>query len=1518
MATQDRAALRPHPLRFALIGDGALLAACGDELLRRGHEVVLVCADASAAPVREWAAQRGIALFGHEHPPEELATCDWLLSIVNLRMLSSAWLGAPARGAINFHDGPLPRYAGLNTTTWALLAGEREHGVTWHHMAAGADRGNVLVQRSVPIAERDTAFALNARCFDAGIESFRELAERLEQDAAPAGTPQDASARTYFGRYKRPAGLGLLDLSAPARDVARAVSALDFGTWENPMGWPKIVGPSDDASAEPGQLAVRVPGAVRATEHAVADVAAGTIVERSGERLVVACAQGALEFGDWKTPEGQRGALPAAWSPGTTLPSGAALAGLSDADANAQAARAEDAWIARLRAPLPPTVSGLGRATSGIRRTHPISVSVASFVAFLARTSREDAFDVALRREARSPLYEAESRARLAVDRAASCSSAREAICEALSGAVSGAVIDARGRRAAGAEALPVEVVVGDARPEGALALHVSAGVDLRETGSGSISVDVSCMDEHAFARWCERLGEFARRFERACREGQGALAGVSVLLDGEADQLAAFTENAQPIERARTMVDGLDAQAAATPSAIAIEDAVGSWTYAQLQSRADALASRLRERGVARGDRVGISTGRDAGLVIAAWATWIAGAAYVPLDPSYPAARLELMVRDADLRCVIVDGRAEGVALGEVERVDLRSAPSADGGADAARARGVGPSPDDLAYLIYTSGSTGTPKGVAVEHHCVVHFCDAMDAVVCPPTRGERRTWLALTSLNFDISVLELFYPLLRGDRIRIPGEEAPSPMAMGLFYFSSDAGEDRSYRLLLEGARFADANGFSSVWTPERHFHAFGGIYPNPAVTGAAVAAVTERVRVMAGSCVLPLHHPARVAEDWAVVDNLSQGRAGVAFAAGWQPNDFVLRPENHAERKAVMLRDIETVRGLWRGETRAFEGPDGAPVEVRTLPRPTQAELPVWLTIAGNPESFRDAGRIGANVLTHLLGQSFDEVAEKIRAYRDAWAEAGHAGRGSVSLMLHTFVGDSDDEVREIVRAPMKRYLSSAMSLVKAAAWSFPTFKKTTTMEDGSFSVQHLGNDELDALLDHAFERYHDTGGLFGSEETALQTIDRVRAIDVDEIVCLIDFGVPDEQVLDMLPRLASIRVRANEHASVRVSVEEILEACTHVQCVPSRARMLLATEAGRRALATLDQVLVGGEAFPPDVAEALLALPAESGARPTIVNVYGPTETTVWSSSHTLEHADGAIPIGRPLANTTLRVVDPSGALVPPGDVGELWIGGRGVVRGYHRRDALTAERFVERDGERFYRTGDAVRWRADGVLTYHGRLDDQVKVRGYRIELGEIECALGALPTVRAAACAKREDSPGDQRLVAYLVCDGPMPPADDLRRALAMTLPDYMVPSAFVSLPALPTTPNGKVDRRALPAPNKGVASLRTAYVAPTSALESRIAALWSDALELERVGVDDNFFDLGGHSLLTVQIHAQLAPEVDGPLSLVDLFRFPTVRALARHLSGADAGPSAASKGSSRAAKRKAARRRR
>jgi natural product biosynthesis luciferase-like monooxygenase protein len=793
--------------------------------------------------------------------------------------------------------------------------------------------------------------------------------------------------------------------------------------------------------------------------------------------------------------------------------------------------------------------------------------------------------------------------------------------------------------------------------------------------------------------------------------------------------------------------------------------------------------------------------------------------------------------------------------------------------------------------------------------------------------------TWLAVTSVSFDISVLELLWTLARGYTVvlhregrALPRPELPSRHpSFSLFYFANaeQTGDDR-YRLMLDGARFADARGFEAVWTPERHFHAFGGIYPNPSVTSAAIAAVTHRVQIRGGSVVLPLHHPARVAEEWAVVDNISRGRVGIAFASGWQPNDFVLRPESYADAKAIMLRDIEVVRKLWRGEAVSQPGIAGRPVSIRTLPRPVQPALPVWLTAAGKPDTFRAAGQIGANILTHLLGQSIEELAAKLALYRQAWREAGHPEEGRVTLMLHAFIGQDEAAVKEAVREPLLAYLRSSVDLVKGYAWSFPALRRRPG-DPQSLDLDQMSEQEREDVLLYAFERYYETSGLFGTVESCLARVDQLGAVGVDEVACLIDFGVSTSETLEHLEdldqlreRVARLRPAASDQHGLPALVARY--GVTHMQCTPSLARLLLADTGSRAALGALKHMLVGGELLSESLADDLRG--ALSSGR--LHNMYGPTETTVWSTMHDVGADERPVPIGRPIANTQVYVLDARGELLPVGLPGELHIGGRGVTRGYLGQAEATAARFVPDSfagpGHRLYRTGDRARWRADGRLEFLGRLDQQVKLTGYRIELGDVEAHCESHPDVRAAAVLAREDRPGETRLVAYVVFrSGAAGDTAALRAHLRRALPDFMVPSLIVPLDRLPSTPNGKVDRRALPDPAAVQSTAPSLESRPANVVEEAIAGVWRELLQLSHVGRDANFFDLGGHSLLAVQVHRrlrELLPERN--LGITDLFRFPTIAALAEFLGGNDGAEARLEDGAARGESRRAALQRR
>lgn len=342
---------------------------------------------------------------------------------------------------------------------------------------------------------------------------------------------------------------------------------------------------------------------------------------------------------------------------------------------------------------------------------------------------------------------------------------------------------------------------------------------------------------------------------------------------------------------------------------------------------------------------------------------------------------------------------------------------------------------------------------------------------------------------------------------------------MEFSLFYFSGDGSTTSrdKYRLLIEGAKFADRHNFAAVWIPERHFDAFGGLYPNPAVTGAAIATITNQIQIRSGSVVMPLQNPLRVAEEWAMVDNLSNGRVGLSFAPGWHPNDFVLFPEKYANKKEIMWRDIQVVQNLWQGEAICLTGGDGKQVKINTFPQPLQSRLPIWITSLSD-DSFIDSGKIGANILTSPLYHSLDEILRKITLYRQSLAQHGYDPQsGKVALMIHTFIDTDFDTVRRKVKQPFKNYLKTHFDLVVKSRGDlrFSIDPKTMTAQD------------LDDLLEFSFETYFNGKVLMGTPEYCTKMINNLQKAGVDEIAALIDFGVEFDWAMESLDFLKEIQ-------------------------------------------------------------------------------------------------------------------------------------------------------------------------------------------------------------------------------------------------------------------------------------------------------------------------------------------------------------------------------------------------------
>jgi len=398
--------------------------------------------------------------------------------------------------------------------------------------------------------------------------------------------------------------------------------------------------------------------------------------------------------------------------------------------------------------------------------------------------------------------------------------------------------------------------------------------------------------------------------------------------------------------------------------------------------------------------------------------------------------------------------------------------------------------------------------------------------------------------------------------------------------------------------------------------------------------------------------------------------------------------------------------------------------------------------------------------------------------------------------------------------------------------------------------------------------------------------------LTATDVLLAVTTISFDISILELLLPLMTGAQLVIGTREQAADARELKRLLDVhgVTVMQATPTTWRMLV--ESGWEGKSDL-RIFCGGEALPSDLARQLLPRCR------ALWNMYGPTETTIWSSTQRITSAD-QVSLGPPIANTQFYVVDDTQQLVSPGTSGELLIGGEGLARGYLKRPELTAEKFIPDTfggvaDARLYRTGDEVRCRPDGTLEFLGRLDHQVKLRGFRIELGEIESTLARIAGIRQAVVVMREDRPGDKRLVAYYTGHDALT-SDALFKALKTTLPEYMVPSVFLRVEQFPLTPNGKLDRKALPAPQRIRPHLAQDYIAPRTALEKQLADLWCELLQLDEIGIDDSFFDLGGTSLAVVRMASLYHSRHRREIPPVKVFQYPTIGQLCRFLEENDA----------------------
>ncbi len=772
--------------------------------------------------------------------------------------------------------------------------------------------------------------------------------------------------------------------------------------------------------------------------------------------------------------------------------------------------------------------------------------------------------------------------------------------------------------------------------------------------------------------------------------------------------------------------------------------------TYEAFNNKVNEIANQLLKKGVQAGDKVGVCLIRNSELVATLFACFRIGATYIPLDPIYPAERIQQIIEDAAPKRIITFNALAELYLGSVSAetticLDKIEAGYLDTTPVASKYNAA-----TTAYIIFTSGTTGRPKGIEVSQENVTNLLKGFDLSF---GETEEQKWLAQTSMNFDISVLELIWTISRGKTMVFQQSspvkllshdrlETSKKLDFSVMFFGADNAKERKYDLLLETAKYADEHNFSAIWTPERHFGEFGGAFPSPAVLGGALAAITNRLSIRSGSVVLPLHDPIRVAEEWSLIDNLSNGRVGMSIASGWHPNDYVFYNSDYENRHQQMREKIGELKLLWDGTPITRKNGVGNETEIQIRPNPIQRDLPLWITAARSPETFRYAGEIGANILTHMLGQSLEILEENIAIYHKSLRENGFKVEDkTVSLMLHTYINDSEDTALAISEKPFKSYLGSSMKLIEPM-------------------IKQLGLDadiEPGELVDIVYKKFSQNNTLIGSPESCQKVLHSVQAIGVTEIACLVDFGVDKDNVLAGLEKIEATQKRYHAYSELtdllNIENQETELALidkhniTHVQMTPSQSKLMvdLYKQQPNNQLSSVSNWFIGGEAISKTLVNELSTI-ANCG----IYNMYGPTETTVWSAWRKMNTNDVAI--GEPILNTKLLLLNEFGQEVPLGVIGELYIGGLGVAKGYYNNDTLTNERFVNVEGlGRCYKTGDLMKQHADGTFEFVARKDNQIKINGYRVELEDIESTIGKVHGIK-----DNKVLPFKENSVAYL------------------------------------------------------------------------------------------------------------------------------------------------------------------
>jgi amino acid adenylation domain-containing protein len=1526
-------------LNCTLIGGGGVLARCGEVLMNRGHRIQAVLTSDDVA--RSWAIKAGIPHHKLDEAVEfapHLA-CDLLFSIGNYALVPDVLLACAKRMNVNYHYGPLPEYAGLNAPSWAIADRASEFAITWHRIGELVDGGDVLKRVPVPMAPDDTALSLGLRCDEAAIASLADLIDEIAEGRETA-TPQDLAARRYFSRHTQFAAEGVIDWAQDAEQIVAMVRAADYGLFGSPLVWPKV-------NVNGQFLAVREARSGSATD----DAAPGEVIAcDDAAGLHVGTATGTVHLTRLSTLEGDAVVASdivsaAGVQPGMILATPSDELKLRITEAGTEASKVETYWRERLtegdwpyRLPYSPSVSRDEQDASPITAHCPVAVGdghevfreaylAGALCTFLSRATAKEQIHIAVTAPRHGidaeyrELFVAWLPLHAEVDAGKTIAENLEAIGREFNLGQEKAWLrrdfigrDEALRKLWNSGALTPDVLISwggrvslpnGHHPALELAVHEDGGtVELFYDAMRVSRRDVAQLAAQ-FSDWCERLPAITSQ----------PLVAVDAISARERETLIEEFNATGGDALLGQRLHQLYERAADTHSGkVALVCGDTKLTYRKLDAEANRLAQVLMNRGVGRGDLVGVALDRSIDLVVVLLAVMKTGAAYVPIDPSFPAERICQMIDNADPKLVVTPPQTPKNLSGWATlclSIDEARAQSSDN----AHNPEIGVSADDLAYVIYTSGSTGKPKGVEVSHGALCNFLHSMQQ---QPGCDESDRLLAVTTISFDIAVLELLLPLICG--------------ATTVIAQAHETIDASALLELMERHAITMMQGTPATWQ---------------LLLGSGWQGEPRLAKILCGGEALPRQLADRLLACGDSVWNMYGPTETTVWSSAWrvrEGDDVVIGSPIANTEFYVLDERLSPVPLGFPGEL--CIGGAGVARGYHNDPEQTRSRFvdnpfhPGTIYRTGDLARFVEPGKLS------LLGRNDGQV--KLRGYRIELGDIESAITSHDEISRAVVVGRDEQLVaycaRDSARAgdvEQDQQVQSTALAEWAATWDRAY---ASDVEDATFNPAGWHNSydrvpfskgemrdwqmsSVDRILSYSPERVFEIGSGSGLMLFSIAPhCSAYHAVDASkravEITCKHLQSLPhvtcEQRTANELPGVvkgAFDTVILNSVAQYFPSIDYLTSVLEWATKVANGGRVFVGDVRDLSLLKVFHADVIhfrsNGEILPEDLASRAehavqrdreLVISPDFFANlpilfPQITRVdialrdgRYVNEMTRYRYDVTLhigESADAQVPITErnwredkfevvslreqldAAGRMPLRVNDiPNGRLsevssrvaAALGDASEVptpWIDPQDLKGSAHEA-GLEMALLPSRSGNT---------WSFDALFWHAGETPD---LSLHPAEpMGRDSVARYAnMPTVGEPTKVKLSRM---------------------LRPWLAERLPTYMVPAFFVELDEFPLTPNGKIDRKALPDPVEEI----EVTVKPASELERDILAVWSDVLGHDRIGINDNFFEIGGDSLRVIRVQTELEKLVERPVSTATLFEHFTIKTLAAHLVG-------------------------